>query len=202
MRASILNLLLLSVFRFFASCPQHWTQTPDETIWREKYTNCDKGYAVSLPKGVIAHAGLPPNPNHGILVSAKAPGTVAEVTLEAERLVGVYDTYDAMEYGSAQAYLWGELEQAGSVEVLAQRDTKFRGLPAAYVHYRKKTGDVAIETEEIIVFRSHLKILSPVFYVIWLSTPGSHYEEDRKLYQQVRDGFHLLPVPTGNCSND
>jgi hypothetical protein len=202
MRASILNLLLLSVFRFFTLFPQQWTQTVGETIWREKYTNCDKGYTVSLPKGVVAHDGLPPNPNHGILVSASTPDTVAEVTLEAERLVGVYDTYDPAEYGSAQAYLKGELEKASLVEVLAQHDTKFRGLPAAYVHYREKTGNAAIETEEIIVYRSHSRNLGPIFYVIWLRTPSSHYDEDRKLYQQVLEGFHVISVPRGKCSND
>jgi hypothetical protein len=202
MQAAILSLIFLSVFRFFLSFPQHWTQTPDETIWREKYTNCDKAYTVSLPKGVVAHGGLPPNPNHGFLVSAKAPDTTAEVTLKAERLVGVYDTYDAMEYGSAQAYLSRELKQAGLVEVLAQNETKFLGLPAAYLHLRKKTGDVAVETEEIIVFRRHPKNLSSIFYVIWLSTPSSHFEEDHKIFEQIRDGFHLLSGPSGKCSND
>ncbi len=198
----MLSLILLSVFRFLPSLQQHWTQTSDETIWREKYTNCDKGYAVSLPKGVVAHGGLPPNPNHGFLVSASAPDTVAEVTLETERLVGVYDTYDGMEDGSAQAYLSRELNQAGSVEVLALNETKFRGLPAAYVNYRKKTGDVAVDTAETIVFRSHPKNLSSIFYIIWLSTPSSHYQEDHKLFEQVRDGFLLLPGPSGKCSND
>jgi len=163
MRASILILLLLSGFRCFSSFQQHWKQTPDETIWRERYTNCDKGYAVSLPKGVVAHGGLPPSPNHGILVSADAPGTEAEVTLEAERVVGVYDTYDAMEYGSAQAYLRSELKEAGPIEILAKSDTRFRELPAAYVHYRKKTGDVAIETEELILYRGRPKNSGPIF---------------------------------------
>jgi hypothetical protein len=202
MRSTFVNLILFSVFRFSALFAQHWTQTPDETIWREKYTNCDKGYAVSLPKDVVAHAGLPPNPNHGFLVSAKSPDTVAAVTLDAERLIGVYDTYDAMEYGSAQAYLGGELERVGSVEVLAQDESKFRGLPAVYTHYRKKTGDLAVETEEIIAFRNHPKNLGSLFYVIWLTTPSSHYEEDHKLFEQVRDGFHLRPGPRGKCSND
>jgi len=202
MRATILSLLLLSVFRFFPSFPQHWTQTPNETIWREKYTNCDKGYTVSLPTGVVAHGGLPPNPNHGFLVSAKAPDAVAAVTLETERLVGIYATYDAMEYGSAQVYLSGELKQVGSVEVLQKHEMEFEGLPAVSVHYRKKTGGAAIETQEIVVFRNHPKDLGSLFYVIWLRTPSSHYEEDHKLFEQVRDGFHLLPGPQGKCSND
>ncbi len=202
MRATILSLLLLSVFRFFPSFLQHWTQTPNETIWREKYTNCDKAYTVSLPTGVVAHGNLPPSPNHGFLVSASAPDTASEVTLETERLVGVYDTFDAMEYGSAQAYLTEELEHAGRVEVLARRSAKFRGLPAVYVHYRKKTGDVAVEKEELIVFRRHPKNLSSIFYVIWLSSSSSHFEKDHKIFEQVRDGFYLLPGPEGKCSND
>jgi hypothetical protein len=127
---------------------------------------------------------------------------VAEVTLGAERLVGVYDTYDAMEYGSAQAYLSRELKHADAIDVLARREANFRGLPAAYVHYRKKTGDAVSETEEMIVFRSHPKNSVLIFYVIWLRTPRSHYEEDSKLYQQVRDGFHLITIPRGECSND
>jgi hypothetical protein len=198
----LLSLAFLSAVRLSALLTQHWTQTADELIWRGRYTNCDKGYRVDLPAGVVAHSSIPPLPNHGILVSANAPETVAEVTLGAERLVGVYDTYDAMEYGSAEAYLSRELEHAGPVEVLARRDTKFRGLPAAYVHYRKKTGDVAIEREEIIVFRGHPKNSGPIFYVIWLRTLRSHYEEDSKLYQEVRDGFHLIIIPRGECSNN
>src|SRR5260370_2096669 len=202
MRASILSLLSLPLFRFFVLVSQHWTQTPDETIWREKYTNCDKGYAVSLPKGVVAHDGLPPSPNHGFLVSAKSPDTVAVVTLDAERLVGVYDTYDALEYGSAQAYLKAELKQAGSVEVLEKNKMDFDGLPAVSVHYRKQTSDSALETQQIVVFRNHPKNLGSLFYVIWMRSPSSHYEEDYKLFEQVRDGFHLLPGPAGKVSNE
>ncbi len=198
----LIDVIFLFASFLFPTQQRHWTQTADETIWNSKYTNCDKGYAVELPTGVVAHASLPPNPNHGFLISALAPETTSEVTLDAERLVGVYDTYDAMEYGSAQAYLREEFEHAGSIEVLAHGDTKFRGLPAAYVHYRKKNGDIAIETEEIVIFRTHPKNSVPIFYTIWLRTPSPHYEEDRKLYQQVRDGFHLIPIPRGECSND
>jgi hypothetical protein len=198
----VLSLFFLSVFRLLALFPQHWTQTANETIWHDKYTNCDKGYNLSLPAGVVAHGSIPPLPNHGILVSANAPDTVAEVTLEAERLVGVYDTNDAMGYGSAQAYLSEELKDAGPIEVVARLDMKFRGLPAAYAHYRRRYGDVVIEKEELIVYRRHSKNLGPIFYVIWLRTPAPHYLEDQKLYQRVRDGFHLIAVPRGECSNN
>ncbi|MGC2530986.1 MAG: hypothetical protein WA639_24840 [Candidatus Acidiferrum sp.] len=202
MQSIFLSLLFLSVFRFFAPSLQYWTQTETETIWHEKYKNCDMGYSVILPKGVIAHDDLPPNPNHGFLVSAGDPDTRAEVSLEAQRLVGVYDFYDAMDYGSARAYLKAELKRAGPVEILETRDARLRGLPAVQIHYRKGVGDSAVETEEMIVFRGHPRNSSPTFYVIWPRTPSAHYEEDDKLYHLICDGFNIIPVPHGECSND
>jgi len=202
MQLMAVGLFLLSLFQFFASSQQHWTRTAKETIWHEKYTNCDKGYSVSLPKGLLAHGELPPSSNHGFLVSAKAPDTVAEVTLETQRLVGVYDSYDSMGYGSARAYLKAELAHAGPVEILESRDTKFRELPAAYARYRRGSGVGAVETAEVIIFRSHPENSGPIFYVIWLRTPSAHYEEDLRLYQLVCDGFRIIPVPCGECSND
>jgi hypothetical protein len=73
----------------------HWTETPKETIWRSRFTNCDMGFAVDLPKGVVAHASLPPDPNDGFLISASDPGTTAEVTLEdqPQRILDVYNEY-------------------------------------------------------------------------------------------------------------
>jgi len=203
MRTAIVGMLLLVPCGLSGISLQHWTQTDSETIWRGLYTNCDKGYAVTIPANVVAHGSLPPNPNHGILVSASAPDTVARVTLEDERVVGVYDEYDAMEFGNAQAYLTFELlhTHAGPATIMERRSTKFRGLPTVYVHYRTKNGQASIETEESIVYRGQPKNSSPIFYVIWLRTPIQYYSQDRQLYSRIREGFHLMPVPRGECSN-
>jgi hypothetical protein len=94
---------------------QHWTKTSNELIWRSRYTNCDEGYAVALPDGIVAHGSLPPFPNHGILVSADVPGTTAEVTLSDPRIIDVYDISDAEEAGSAHAYPERYQEQSAKV---------------------------------------------------------------------------------------
>ena len=107
--------ILLWAVTLAAASAQHWTITSNELIWRSRYTNCDKGYAVALPDGVVAHGSLPPSPNHGILVSAAVPGTTAEVTLSDSRIIDVYDTYDAEEVGSARAYLERYQEQSAKV---------------------------------------------------------------------------------------
>src|SRR5690349_19784902 len=107
---------------------RNWTQTSNELIWRDKCTNCDKGWAVELPKGVIAHGSLPPNPNHGFLISAANPGTTDEVTLDAPRIIVISDEYDAMELHTARAYLDFELKNTKGVTVLDIREATLMGL--------------------------------------------------------------------------
>ncbi len=205
MRARRLIPLLLPAVLLAASPSRHWEETANETIWRGRYKNCDHGYEVYLPKGVVAHNSLPPAPNHGILISATDPGTTAEVTLENKRVIGVYDSNDAMELGSGHAELDWELNQerkeSNTLEIIERHDTRFSGLPAAYARYRTKKGGSASETEELVAYRTS-KEIGPIFYVILLRTSPEHYAQDRRLYLQVRGGFRVLPDPKGQCSND
>jgi len=115
--------------------------------------------------------------------------------------VGVYDSYDAAEYGSARAYAKQLLEWEGPVEVVASHNTKVQGLPASYVHYRKKKGLTVLENEEVVVYRLS-KADSPMLYVIWMRSTSQAYAQDRKLYQQIRSGFRILSIAKGDCSNE
>jgi len=191
----------------FAAYPQgkHWTETPDETIWRERYGNCDHGYFVNLPSGVIGHDSLSPSPNHGILISAKEPGKTTEVTLEEPRLVEVYDSNDAGELGNPRAYVQQYVlkpENASeTITILERRDTKFRGSPASYVHFRKATERSTSEVEELVVYRT-TKGIGPSFYVVMLQTTPEFYRRDHTLFLQIREGVRFVSVPAGECSND
>jgi hypothetical protein len=190
-----------------AAYPQgkHWTETPDETIWRGRYGNCDHGYFVNLPPGVIGHGTHSPGPNHGILISAQNPGITTDVTLEEPRLVDVYDSTDAGELWSARAYVEQYIlkpENASEkITILERRDTKFRGSTAVYVHFRKATKHSASDIEELVVYRVP-KGIGPTFYVVMLRTTPEFYSRDHALYLQIRDGLEFVPVPPGQCSND
>jgi len=178
---------------------QQWTLTAEETIWRVRYRNGTRCYAVELPPGVVAHSSLPPSPNHGFLISGLAPETTAAVSLDADRLVGVYDSYDAAEYGSAEAYLKQLLEWEESVEVVSNHSAKFQGLKAAYVHFRKKKELTVLENEELVVHRRS-KFDSPMLYVIWMRSTSQGYAQDKRLYEQIRSGFRILPSLKNGCS--
>lgn len=190
-----------------AAYPQgkHWTEMPDETIWRERYGNCDHGYFVNLPPGVIGHGTHSPSPNHGILISAKNPGITTEVTLKEPRLIGVHDSNDAGELLSPQAYVERyDLKPESPSEritILERRETKFRGSAAAYVHFRKASEHSTSEVEELVVYRVPTGI-GPSFYVVMLQSTPEFYSRDHRLYLQIRQGLRFVHVPPGECSND
>jgi hypothetical protein len=184
---------------------KHWTETSDELIWRGRYKNCDHGYLVDLPPGVVGHGSHPPSPNHGIIISAKEPSIATDVTLEDPRLVEVYDDSDATELGSARAYVeeydLKSVKAPEQLRILEQRDTKFRGFPAVYVHFRTMNGRSISEVEELIVYRTP-KEIGPELNVVRLRTTPESYSHDHLLFVQIRDGLQFIPVPDGECSND
>ncbi len=184
---------------------KHWTETPSELLWRGRYKNCDKGYLVNLPAGVIAHGSRQPYPNHGILISAENPGITTEVTLKDRRLVDVYDTNDASELGSARAYLkeydLKPSKESEKVTILEERDTQFKGSSAVYVHFRKTEGGSVAEVEELVVYKKQ-KEIGPLFHVVLLRTTPEAYSRDHALFVQIKEGLEFIPVPKGECSND
>lgn len=195
------------IFAIAAAFPQgkHWTETEDETIWRQRYGNCDHGYLVNLPSGVIGHSTHAPSPNHGILISVDDPGKTAQVTLEEPRLIEVYDTNDALELGNPRAYVERYVVKPESaserITILERRDTKFRGSTAVYVHFRKTTEHSTWEVEELVVYRVP-KEIGPSFYMVMLQSTPEFYSRDHALYLQIRDGLEFVRVPIGQCSND
>lgn len=176
---------------------RHWSETPKETIWRTLYTNCDRGWAVDLPAGVVAHGSLPPNSNHGFLISTTNPGTTAEVSSENPRIIDVYDEYDAMELGSARAYLDWELKNIANKEALQVREIMFQGLRAVQARYSVKTRNTVQLIDSLTAYREQQGLV----YHLILQTTDQHYQADSALFADVRAGFRLLPIPKGECTN-
>jgi len=206
MRITLILPTLIFAFAFVAY-PQgkHWTETPDETIWRERYGNCDHGYFVKLPPGVVGHDSRSPSRNHGILISAKDPGITTELTLQEPRLVEVYHS-DAGKLESPQAYvklyaLRQEMRPEGFA-ILERRDTKFRCSTAEYIHFRKETEHSPTSEGEMLVVYRAPKGIGPLFYVVMLQTTPEFYSRDHALYLQIRDGLSFVSVPPRECWND
>jgi hypothetical protein len=148
---------------------------------------------------VVGHDTLPPSPNHGFLVSAEDADTTGAVTLQAPRLIYVYDL-DASDFGGGRGYLDRFLERG--VIVKERRETRFKGLQATYLRYEHlKQGAITI-SEEMVMYRANAKNIGPIVYVVALRTSPEHYREDDKLYRRMLEGFQISAVPPGECSND
>jgi hypothetical protein len=199
MRGSPLALILFIAAVAPAAATRHWAETANETLWRGRYSNCDKGYVVNLPPKVVGHGSHSPNPNHGILISAAIPASTVNLSLEEDQVIDIYDSYDASELGSARAYLNFELTQLKPLAVPNILEITFHGLPAIRARYQIKRSSSKRVIDEVIIFRSSPQ---PIFYVISLRTSIQHYDQDLALYGQIRDGFQLRAVPRGECSND
>jgi hypothetical protein len=159
---------------------------------------------VNLPPGVVGHGSHSPNPNHGILISARNPGTTDAVTFDEPRLVSVYDANLVEGIGSPRDYLKGELkpdEPSEKITVIGKSEMRFRGWPAMCVHFRRTNKRSISEIEELVVY-STPKRISPLFTIVELRTTPEHYREDRALYLQAREGLEFIPAPEGACSND
>ena len=191
---------LLSAF-FWSSAAetprQNWALSSTETIWRSRYTNCDKGYYVDLPPSVVAHATRPPSPNHGLVISASNPATTDQVTVGAGRTVEVRDEYNVLRATSPRAQLNWELRQTPGANVKGSRSVRFLGLPAVEASNRFDTNGEPQIIRELIVLRK----ADDLVYSLRLVTNPLNYPRDAALYEQVRNGFHIFRVSNGECVN-
>jgi hypothetical protein len=113
---------------------QNWAQTQTETIWHQRYTNCDKGYFVDSPAGVIAHDTPPPSPNHGFLIRAADPSTRLQVRYEGGSLVGVEDEYNSLMMPTADAQLKWEIQNTPGARLERERKSDSAAFPQSKQH--------------------------------------------------------------------
>ena len=179
--------------------PTHnWTVTRSETIWRARYTNCDKGYYVELPPSVVAHATPPPSPHHGFLISAANAQRIDRVTFDLGRIVSVEDEYNSMLISNPRAYLDWELNSASKAHLTSVHSLRFHDLPGVEASFRSVVNHRLQFVHELIVFRKP----DDLIYINRLYTDLGNQSRDRALYEQVRNGFHLFPINSGECVNE
>jgi hypothetical protein len=177
---------------------RHWRETESETLWMGRYKNCDYEYYVTLDAGVIGHGTHSPNPNHGFLVSLVDPGKNSLATYETEeRYIWVDASYNSTDHRTLRRIAQDQLQipvwdKSGSHRIAV----KLGGLPAiqSWIEISSVKGEVF--EEQIITLRSG------IIYTIGLKTLSANRSQDAVLFQRIVDGFRLLSLPQGECSND
>jgi len=179
--------------------PQDREET--EGLYDSVYRNCEHGWAVRLPPGVIAHGGDPRPAQHGFLISPPQPGTRKVLNLDAARLIDFYDDLDSTEIVSPRAYFDQYDKEApdGITPVVRKiQETTFRGMPALYVRLSKAGPEHRDETEQIIAYHKP-RGLGGIFYVLFLRSTPKDFANDHALFLKLQTGFRAYPERHGAC---
>jgi hypothetical protein len=174
------------------SRPQSWTETDSETLWRVRYRNCDYGYSVTLAPGVVGHGNLPPNPNHGFLISLPDVGRNSSASNEEERYVWVDASYDVIDdqslEGAAEEDVKLSGKRLGKLALVAQRRTRLAGLPARWNRVEHASAKGVVVDESVIAVRLG------IVYTIGLTTLQQNASQDENQFRKILDDFHFLKL--------
>jgi len=176
----------------------HWEETETETIWRVKNSNCDYGYYVNLPKGVIAHGTHSPNPNHGFLVALPDVGKTSPETSDDPRYVWVNAEYDMSEseglIGAVDYFLIIGSSGNPAWRVVNRSPTTLAGIAATRLRLEYDNPSGRVLEEVVVALRSR------IVYEIGLRTRPSDYDRDHSWFERIERGFRLLDLPKGDCT--
>jgi hypothetical protein len=165
-----------------------------------EYENYAYGYSVRIPAGMVGLGPPPPAPQHGFGIDLDHPRSTGWVRGSEfpESYVYVDGSYNSMEYGGLDAAVNSHLsflrEKGRDGRVQSREKTRLGGLPAARVVARYVEGGVEMVSDEVVAFRVEDDGELSVFYTLGLSTPGSKYERDRPVLEELMRGWRLQPV--------
>ncbi len=174
-------------------------------IWTGRYSNCDYGYYVTLPSGIVGHGSKAPNPNHGFAINPAAPKSITVFKVdESNRYIDVFSFYDVEDHEDSTSVTLdyhlslGEIGSEKNVDRLGLRSFSLAWLSAKRAEDRWTENSTVIRRDRVIAYRRSGGIL----YQITLQSPESTYAHDEKLFELIIAGFHLTKLPNGQCSND
>lgn len=184
-----------------------WQRNTTEIVWHGRYSNCDYGYYVDLPEGVVAHTPKPPQPNHGAVIDLSRPGSGKELPIQLHRYLSIYSSYNVTDLSSLTPIVDEQLSIIGqgrrSFRVIAKSPARLAGIPATMVKARYVDADGTAIILGIIAYRpSDARGLGNIVYKVMLTSTRATFGQDRAAFKAVLAGFHMTPLPLGACSND
>lgn len=198
-------LLCATVFAQATLTPTRSVGTADEATWTGRYTNCESGFYVLLPTGVIAHAEKGSGPNQGFGINPAAPAaTAAFDPSDSQRLIEVVSYYDLEDHGESTSetidyYLsLGALSGEKNFVTLSKQAYRLAGLNAKREEVRWVENSVSVRRDRIIAFRRG----SGILYQLTLQSPERTFSADEVLFNRIVAGFHVSKLPNDGCSNE
>jgi|SRR5215472_3472945 len=167
-------------------------ENDEESLWSNRYANCDYGFYVILPKGTIGHGNHSPSPNHGFLIGLPDTSTTKVVSVDNKRLIWVNAEYNSFDLSSLKdAADWRTRlsgEDKKEFKVLRREDTKLNGLAAKGILYQYESPSGTMIEEEIIALRAG------ILYEIGLRTNAADHKQDNDQFFRVVGNFRWWKI--------
>ncbi len=204
-RLFALSILVCAMaFAQTAPTPTHSSETADQTTWTGRYANCESGFYLLLPAGVVGHEAKVTGPNQGFAVNPAAlASTAAFSASNSQRFIEVVSYYDLEDHGESTSatidyYLsLGVLSGEENFVTLGKQSYRLAGLSAKWEEVRWVENSAAIRRDRIIAFRSGAGVL----YQLTLQSPEKTFSGDEVLFNQIVAGFHVSKLPNDGCSD-
>lgn len=193
-----------SAFAQTASPLAHAHGTADETQWTGRYTNCENGFYVLLPAGVIGHEARASGPNQGFAVDAATPSSTATFSAnDSLRFIEVVSYYDLEDHGESSSdtinyYLsLGALSSEKDFVTLGRESVSMLGMRAKREQVRWIENGVTVRRDRTIAYRA----ASGILYQLTLQSPEKTLSGDQVVFNRIMAGFHVSKLPNDGCSN-
>jgi hypothetical protein len=178
-----------------------WRETQTETVYVGKYSNCDYGYYVILPDGIVGHRGKAPSSNHGITVNLENLKSDDPIP-DPVRYVQVYNAYNiGAENSLTEIVLQQRKSQRAIHKDVSMSEPARRSLgslPALEFRSSFHEKTLSIIERDVVAYRTKGNIL---YHIQLVTTPEAAGEDD-KVFDALVAGFRLTNLPVGECSND
>lgn len=159
-----------------------------------QYVNCDYGYVVRIPHGLIGK--VPLYQNHGFYIELS----------DEESRIDVFNSYNMSDSSVSSTVFSYELEfrkgERKDWRIVNQRLTREHDLDSTRVTASYTRDGTAWKSEILIMYRpKQADGLGDIVYVVELSGPAARYDEAIPYFNQTVEGFHLTELPRGACPN-
>jgi hypothetical protein len=126
-------------------------------------------------------------------------GRTTDASIDEERFVWVDASYNTLDDQSLEAAVSDEEhlteERTGTSRIVERKPTKLAGLRAILFKVEYSTPKGTVLEETIIAVRSG------VVYKVGMRTILEALPTDEVQFQKITNGFRLLKLPKGECSN-
>jgi hypothetical protein len=175
------------------SLSTYGSQQEEET---HRYVNCDYGYLVRIPRGLVGT--VPQYQNHGFYINLPD----GESRIQVSNSYSMSDSKIPKDVFSYELRFVFMRDDYKHFNVTSERTRSVQGLDSMEVTGTYTRNNTSWKSEILLMYRPPKDGLEDVVYQIELSAPAARFKTSLQEFEQTVAGFELTALPRGECSNE